>query len=39
MKSGANSKINQEELNSEYLESIQTSMFSFFFEQTIEKTN
>lgn len=26
---GANSKINQEELNSEYLESIQISMFSF----------
>lgn len=35
---GANSKINQEELNSEYLESIQISMFSFF-EQTIENIN
>lgn len=35
---GANSKINQEELNSEYLESIQTSMFSFF-EKTIENIN
>lgn len=32
---GANSQINQNELNSEYLESIQISMFSFF-EQTIE---
>lgn len=32
---GANSKINQEELNYEYLESIQTSMFSFF-GKTIE---
>lgn len=32
---GANSKINQEELNSEYLESIQISMFCFF-EKTIE---
>lgn len=35
---GANSKINQEELNSEYLESIQISMFSFF-EKTIENIN
>lgn len=35
---GANSQINQNELNSEYLESIQISMFSFF-EKTIEKTN
>lgn len=32
---GANSQINQNELNSEYLESIQISMFSFF-EKTIE---
>ena len=32
---GANSQINQNELNSEYLESIQISMFSFF-GKTIE---
>ena len=35
---GANSQINQNELNGEYLESIQISMFSFF-EKTIEKIN
>ena len=35
---GANSQINQNELNSEYLKSIQISMFSFF-EKTIENIN
>lgn len=35
---GANSQINRNELNSEYLESIQISMFSFF-EKTIENIN
>ena len=35
---GANSQINQNELNSEYLESIPISMFSFF-EKTIENIN
>lgn len=35
---GANSQINQNELNGEYLESIQISMFSFF-EKAIEKIN
>lgn len=35
---GANSQINQNELNIEYLESIQISMFSFL-EKTIENVN